>query len=302
MTETPVQVDIAIIETGLGGRLDATNVLTPKLSLITEIDIDHVKQLGNSHLEIAKEKAGIIKPNVPVLSSASHQPVLDFFSSFCEDKQVPFFSSKNETKVENIINSGESLSFDLITPEKRWSEVKISLLGKHQIQNAAGAIRAIEILRKTDFPIDKKAVYSGLQNVNWRGRMQIVQKGPIVIVDVAHNLQGIHTTIREITKIFSYKNMYCVFGVLGDKKYQDMLDCLNPFIHCYVAVTPDNERALPAEELAEKIKQKHKYVLVGKTITDGLLKALNLADKNDLICVLGSHFIVGEILVHYKNS
>jgi len=296
------KVDIALIETGLGGRLDATNVLTPKLSLITEIDIDHVKQLGNSHLEIAREKAGIIKPNVPVLSSASKQQVLDFFSSFCEDKQVPFFSSENETEVENISNSENWTSFDLITPQKKWSEVKLSLFGKHQVQNAVGAIRAVEILRKTDYPIDRKTVYSGLKNVNWKGRLQILQKKPTVIVDVAHNLQGINTAIKEIINHFSNKKIYCVFGVLGDKKYQDMLDSLNPFIDSYITVTPDNERALPAEELAENIKKNQKTVFVGQTISDGLQKALNLAEPNDLICVLGSHFIVGEILSNYKIS
>jgi len=158
-----------------------------------------------------------------------------------------------------------------------------------------------EILHQNHFPIPDEAVYTGLKHVDWQGRLQVLQDDPMVVVDVAHNIQGISTTMKAIKEIFPARKIYCVLGVLGDKKYKDMIDHLNQYVDYYITVTPNNERALPASTLADSIKTTHKPVLIGETIVEGLKIALALAQEHDLICVLGSHFIVGEIIKHYKK-
>ena len=296
------QVDIAIIETGLGGRLDATNVLRPEIAVITEIDIDHVKQLGNTHLEIAREKAGIIKPDIPVLSGTANREVEELFEMVCKKKRSKFISAPKNSDLEILSCNRRGCSFHLITPDNRWQNMKLSLLGHYQVKNSVTAIRTIEELNKNNFNIDQSAVYSGLNNVNWQGRLQVLQNYPVLVVDVAHNIQGISSTISAITQIFSYQKLICVFGILADKKTSEMINILKPHVDLFVSVTPDNERALPAEELAKRIKQTGKPVKVGQTIREGHGLALDFAKNKDLVCVLGSHFVIGEILNIYKKS
>ena len=296
------QVDIAIIETGLGGRLDATNVLIPEISVITEIDIDHVKQLGDTHLQIAREKAEIINPGIPLLSGASNRKVDEYFESVCAEKGSRFISALQDTDLEILGCNQKGSDFHLITPDHRWQYLKLSLLGHHQVKNSVTAIRTIEELNRNNFNIDKSAVYSGLKNVNWPGRLQILQNDPVLVVDVAHNIQGISSTISAITQIFSYQKMICVMGLLADKKTSEIINILNPYVDLYVAVTPDNERALTAQELAKRIEQTGKRVKIGQTIGEGLELALDFAKNKDLVCVLGSHFVIGEILKIYKKS
>lgn len=296
------QVDIAIIETGLGGRLDATNVLIPEISVITEIDIDHVKQLGDTLLQIAREKAGIIKPGVPVLSGASNRKVDEYFESVCRKKRSKFISAPRDTDLEIINCHHRGSDFNLVTPDHRWQNLKLSLLGHYQVINSVTAIRTIEELNRNNFDVDKNAVYSGLKNVNWPGRLQVLQNDPVLVVDVAHNIQGISSTISAITQIFSYQKMICVLGLLADKKTSEIINILNPYVDLFVAVTPDNERALPAQELAKRIEQTGKRVKIGQTIGEGLELAMDFAKNKDLVCVLGSHFVIGEILNIYKKS
>ena len=156
-------VDIAIVETGLGGRLDASNVLIPKMSIITEIDIDHVKQLGNTPLKIAGEKAGIIKENVPVLTSATKPDVIDFFESTSKEKNCKFISTVRDSKIVNSSCSNNGNIFDLNTKENNWQNVNLNLLGNYQVHNSVASICAFEELEKNGLPFKKQAVYNGLK-------------------------------------------------------------------------------------------------------------------------------------------
>ncbi|HDL19039.1 MAG TPA: bifunctional folylpolyglutamate synthase/dihydrofolate synthase [Bacteroidetes bacterium] len=295
------KVDIAIVETGLGGRLDATNVLHPKLSVITEIDIDHVKQLGATFLQIAQEKAGIIKPGVPVLSNASDRKVQELFALVCRERDAEFIDASAGMKIENPDCTPRACYFDLTTPQNHWPKMQLSLLGKHQVQNAVTAVRAVETLHDNILPVKRKAVYAGLERVKWNGRMQVLQEKPTVVVDVAHNDQGISVTIKEVDRIFLHQKLFCVFGVLKDKDFSKMLRTMNPFVDFYIAVTPNDERALPAGELREQIAKMGKRVVAGNSIIDGLKKAQRLAGPEDLICIIGSHFVAGEVINYYKN-
>lgn len=295
------KVDIAIVETGLGGRLDATNVLQPKLTVITEIDIDHVKQLGTTFLQIAREKAGIIKPGVPLLSNAGDPQVQAFFASVCRERGAEFIDASAGMKIEELVCTPKACYFDLTTPKNHWPKMQLSLLGKHQVQNAVTAVRAVETLHETILPTKKQAVYAGLEKVKWSGRMQVLQEKPTVVVDVAHNDQGVSVTIKEVDRIFLHRKLICVFGVLREKNYNKMLRTMNPYVDFYVAVTPNDERALPAEKLREQIANMGKNVVAGNSIIDGLKKAHKLAGLDDLICIIGSHFVAGEIINYYKN-
>jgi len=297
-----VNLDIAVIETGLGGRLDATNIITPVVSVITEIDIDHVKQLGNTLLAIAREKAGIIKPGVPVVTSASQREVLQLFAAICAEQRAQFVDTFAGAFTNHVHSTQHGTIFDLTTLENSWQGLRLSLLGSHQIRNAMAVARTIEVLRQMDYSIQDQALFSGFSEVDWPGRMQILQTRPTLIVDAAHNPNSIQTTLTEIKRIFFYRKMICVFGVLADKDFSKMIEIMNCFVDRYVAVTPLNERGLPAAVLAEKIAQTGKEVTIGTSILAGVEQAQAFAGAEDLICVIGSHFIIGEVLKSYKNS
>lgn len=267
------KVDVAIIEVGLGGRLDSTNIITPELSVITNIGLDHVQILGDTVEKIASEKAGIIKKNIPVVIGER------------DVKTEPVFTAKAEELKAEITFASDS---DII--------YKTDLLGSYQKKNLKTAVVAISKLK--DFTITQEQITNGLINVvkntNLKGRWQILQHQPKVICDTAHNKEGLQYVLEQLKKE-EYQKLHIVLGVVSDKKLEDILPMF-PKEAKYYFCKPDIPRGLSEEKLKERAKQ---YDLIGECYDSVQLaykESLNFASSYDLIFIGGSTFTVSEIL------
>ena len=271
------KVDIAIIEVGMGGRLDSTNVITPLISVITNIGLDHTHFLGNTLSLIANEKAGIIKPNIPV--------VIGEYNS----ETKPVFLAKANTE-----NSDIYFASDLI------SEVyDCALLGDYQVSNIKTVIQTIKVLQQqNEFKVSKENIKNGLLNVmkntNLQGRWQELQKNPLVICDTAHNEHGLKIVLNQIEKQ-NFKQLHFVFGVVNDKDLDKILP-LFPKNAKYYFCKPNIPRGLEANILQEKCLEFGLIGILNNSVATAYKKALLEANTNDMIFIGGSTFVVAEIL------
>lgn len=269
------QVDVAVIEVGLGGRLDSTNIINPLLSVITNIGFDHVALLGNTYEAIAFEKAGIIKPKVPVVIGQYNQ------------KTKPVFISKsNETASEIIFAS------DLNFPE-----VISDLKGNYQSHNKKTVQAAIEVLRRF-FTISDEAVSNGfkhvIKNTKLQGRWQVLSSQPLIVADTAHNKDGLEIVVEQIYQQ-KYEQLYMVFGVVNDKDLEDILPLL-PQEATYFIAKPDVPRGLEVSDLKNKMEAFGFDLVVCSSIPEAFTLAKNTAKPDDMIYIGGSTFVVAEIL------
>ena len=268
--------DINIIETGLGGRLDSTNIIHPKISVITNISLEHTKILGDTLEQIAQEKAGIIKPQTPIVIGRSQ----------LETKQV-FISKAKE-------NNSQILFADI---EKK-RDFELDLKGEIQQQNAQTAFQTISVLNSLDSHISDENVKNGLKNVikntGLLGRFQLVNNSPVIIYDTAHNPDGLRTLIKEIMKLKPH-NLHAVIGIAKDKNQLDMLSVF-PKESSFYFCSSSNDRVMQGYQLKAIAKQLNLQGESFKTVEEGLRSAKKEADKKDVIVVTGSNFIVADIL------
>ncbi|MGV6845975.1 MAG: bifunctional folylpolyglutamate synthase/dihydrofolate synthase [Lutibacter sp.] len=269
------KVDIAVIEVGLGGRLDSTNIINPLVSVITNIGFDHTQFLGNTLIEIAREKAGIIKQNTPVVIGEYQLEIQSEFSNIAKLNNAPiYFAYKNEALF------------------------KTDLKGSYQKHNVKTAFEAIEIIRKKGFNIPLKAITNGFLNVvnntHLLGRWQILQSYPKIICDTGHNKEGLTYVLTQIKKE-SYNKLHIIIGVVNDKNLASIIP-LFPKNASYYFCKPDIPRGLNENILAQEFK---KFNILGDTfssVKEALNKATKIAKKNDLIFIGGSTFVVAECL------
>ena len=294
------KVDIAIIETGLGGRLDSTNVITPELSIITNIGYDHMNILGDTLEKIAFEKAGIIKPNLPVVIGESIPETKNIFldtARSCNAKIVfaeeKFNISKSDLKVDAL----EVEVFE--TDDQQKERYSLDLNGIYQQKNLLTVLTAVEELNNRGFNLDKENVRSALASVKkltgLHGRWDVIHQQPMIALDVAHNEDGIRQLLHQVS-LCNYKKLHIVFGIVKDKNADKILSLL-PKDAKYYFTRSQIPRALPEDELLEKAKA---YNLTGekyREVNEALQAAKNNADKKDLIVVCGSVFLVGEVEV-----
>lgn len=270
-----MNLDIAIIETGLGGRLDSTNIIRPELSIITNIGLDHTGILGETLSEIASEKAGIIKPNVPVIIGESSNEI-----------QAVFIQKAVET------NSKIHFAEEFIFPN-----YDSDLKGIYQEKNKRTVLTAIEMLNKQGFEISQNAIQSGLKNVisntGLRGRWEILQEIPLIIADTAHNPHGL-AEIQKQLSLTNYENLHLVLGFVNDKDVLSILEFF-PKDAQYYFCQPDVPRKLELDELKKMIPQNLKAEFI-PDVRQALEKAKSKAGKSDLIYVGGSTFVVAEII------
>lgn len=288
------KVDIAIIEVGLGGRLDSTNIITPELSVITNIGLDHVQFLGDTIRKIAIEKAGIIKPNVPVVIGESSDEIRDIFSD--RAKEV-------DTRIVFAEDTPQVISSQLV--DNKWfyttpmlQNIEGELGGLAQLKNANTILTSIEELRTCGFNISDQAIYSGFKNVceltGLMGRWQVIQDNPKVVCDTAHNKDGVKYVAQQLA-ITKCDKLHIIIGFANDKDVTHIVEMF-PEQAEYYFVNAQISRALPAKDL-QVIAQKHG--LHGKvyfTIKEAYTQAIENAEANDLIFVGGSNFVVGEFL------
>jgi len=270
------KVDIAIIEVGLGGRLDSTNIIKPEIAVITNIGLDHTRFLGETITKIAHEKAGVIKTETPVV-----------IGEYTEETKAIFLSKSKET------NSPVLFAEDMSTPK-----LELDLLGDYQLKNSQTAYTALSVLKKMGWKLSKEIIQTGLKkvidNTGLAGRWQILNYSPKIICDTAHNREGFSFVMKQLNMV-NCDQLHIVFGVVDDKKLDTILPLL-PKNATYYFCKPNVVRGLDEEKLKQKASQ---YSLVGQTyssVNEAYKKSLTAAAKNDLIFVGGSTFVVAEVL------
>lgn len=293
------KVDIAIVETGLGGRLDSTNIITPELCLITNIGWDHMNLLGDTLPKIAVEKAGIIKKQVPVIIGETTGKLKPIFVAKAAEMDAPLYFANELMKVKNSRLSSNGLRVMDVNKRSKplYKKLSLDLTGNYQTKNIKSVLLAVSILQKSGFNLPEKVIREALKNIGnltgLKGRWQILSKNPLTIADTAHNVNGIAEVIKQI-KAMHYKQLHMVIGMVNDKEIDNMLKLL-PAEATYYFCQAKIPRALPAGELANRAK---KYKLNGVVIPfvkAAMRKAQQNAKKNDLVFVSGSTFVVGEI-------
>ena len=269
-------VDIAIIETGMGGRLDSTNIISPELSVITNVSIDHVKFLGNTIADIAIEKAGIIKSGIPVVIGEKQNNISNIFINKAEEKKSKIFFAED---------------FNI-------KEYECELKGSYQKKNIKTAIVAIELLNDTEIKINEKNIIDGLnkiiQNTGIRGRWEIIGNKPLIICDVAHNIDALSIVINDIMSIKSNK-IHFVLGFVNDKNLDSIVDIFPESSNYYFA-KPNIERGLDELELQELFKNNNRIGESYSSIEQAFKSAIKQSDPNDVIYIGGSTFVVSEVI------
>lgn len=282
--------DFAILETGLGGTLDATNVIgVPKVAILTNIGMDHMQHLGNTLLEIAASKAGIIKEGGCVVSYEQLPEVKEVIDA-AADKQK---ASVIYADFSKITVHGESLSMQKMSYKDY--DISIPLIGEHQRRNAAVALEAVNALIAQGYSIPKEAVERGMFQVNWPARFEILAKRPLVILDGGHNIQCIQEAKKVLNQYVPDRKIIFVFGVMADKDYKAMIRELIPIAKEFIAVTPRNPRALPARDLAMAIHDQDGIAEYEDSVEDGIMAALEKAEVSDVICIIGSLYMAGDV-------
>lgn len=290
------KVDYGVIEVGLGGRLDSTNVLTPEVSVITSISFDHINILGGTLEEIAKEKAGIIKEGVPVVLYPQEKEVEEIILNIAKEKKSKVYLVEK--------NSGRLIDIDY---ENTYQKVQIKcnrniynvdfpLLGEHQILNLSVALNTIEVLGNiNNIDLDKKIIEESLRDVKWIGRLEVLGKKPLVVIDGAHNIDGIRALRKNVEKYFKYNKIYLLLGILADKQVEEMIKEITPLAEKVYALTPHSERAELSEDLKNEILKYNSNTIALESYEEALKLALSESKEEDLILVSGSLYMIGDM-------
>lgn len=293
-------VDVVVYEVGLGGRLDSTNIIHPLVSVITNIGFDHMAILGETVEEIASEKAGIIKPGVPVITTASQENALDVIRQKAKENKAKLYEfNKQFTVMEyNQLEKGEQ--FTIQTPFITIENIELSMKGKHQVNNAALAIMTATYLKTFySFLIEEHHIKAGLKEAFWPGRMEEVVKTPSIYLDGAHNEEGIATLVDTIKTRFSKKRVHILFSALSDKPLNKMIAELESVAHSIYYTTFDYPRALPARQLAELSSHKnHSYDESWENALNNIKASLS---DEDVLIVTGSLYFISTIRSFLKQ-
>ena len=282
--------DAVVLETGLGGRFDATNVIeAPLCSAIMNIGLDHTKILGDTLEKIAAEKAGIIKPGCDCVLYGQTPGVERVIREECERKNSPLHVA-DFGALESVFDSTDGQVFSY-----RGETYALPLLGEHQLKNAAVVLEICSVLREKGFRLDKDTVEHGLYSVSWPGRFEIVADDPFFVVDGGHNPQCAETVRENLKKYFPDTRRIILAGALADKDYEKLYEIIAPEADGFVCITPPCARALKAEALAEHLAKYGKPVSACDTIAEGVETAKEAAGEDGMVCAVGSLYSVGEI-------
>jgi dihydrofolate synthase/folylpolyglutamate synthase len=284
------RVDVAVLEVGMGGRLDATNVVRPELSVISNIALDHAEFLGPRLEDIALEKAGIIRRGGVCITAARQAPVLAVIDRVCRGKRARLLRVGREIRV--CVRAGGLLDFR--GPTSVLKKLALALKGPHQRENTACALGALGILCERGFTISDEAVRSGLAAVRWEGRLEVVAERPTILLDGAHNPAGAAALGKALGE-FKYRKLILVLGILADKDYRGMTRRLAPLAHRLIVTRPPDDRALAPDVLAAEARRWNPRVEVLENPREAVKRARAGARAEDLICVAGSLYLVGAV-------
>jgi dihydrofolate synthase / folylpolyglutamate synthase len=292
-------VDFVVLEVGLGGRYDATNVVNPLLGIITTISYDHIDILGDTLGKIAYEKAGIIKENIPMVVYPQEKEAMDVLMKVMVEKNAKAYFTE-DVKFELVSNTIEGIVLN-VTGEDFYSDLKIKLLGEHQILNALTALKGIEVLKALGFRIDRASIYRGFENAVWPGRFEIIAANPYIVLDGGHNPQCIDAIVSAVMKYFNDKKVRIVCGMLRDENYEEMVKSLIKISEDFITAAPNNPRALTAGELKDVIKKYGKNVLEAENIKAAVILGLSNVKKDEVLLFCGSFFMIGEVRTFLKE-
>lgn len=285
--------DIVVLETGMGGLLDATNVIdSPVLTVITSVSMDHMRFLGNTLAEIAAQKAGILKQGVPVVS-AKQRPEAEKVIAKRAAELCCFLTVADPAGITHIKYGLEKQRFSY----GGFTELEIPLAGKYQVENAALAVTALKILGERGFPLTEQKLRQGLMQTVWDGRFTLAGRKPWFIVDGAHNEDGAKRLAESLKFYFTNKRIVYIMGVLKDKEYGKMIELTHTLADQIITVTPsDNPRALPAYELAQEVARLHPDVTAADSLEEAVEMARLLAGKEDVIVAFGTLSFAGRLM------
>ncbi len=284
--------DIVVLEVGMGGELDSTNVIdTPELAVITNMGLDHTRELGPTIADIARAKAGIIKENGDVVIYGLNEEADAILVSACRKKHARLIIT-DHSRIHETAMDLKSLRFDF---EPEFHDLSCPLVGSYQLHNAAVALTAVEALRQKGWRIDTKAVINGFAAVKWPARFEILGRNPLFIIDGGHNPQGVEAAIDSIQKHLPDRRIVFLLGIMADKDVPHMLNQIAPLAQSVITVTPDNPRAMPADELAERVRAFGVEAVSCDSIQAGLDAAFASAGTGGVVCALGSLYMLGDI-------
>jgi dihydrofolate synthase/folylpolyglutamate synthase len=295
------KVDFAIIEVGLGGKYDATNIVNPILTIITNISLEHQNILGKKITEIAYQKAGIIKENIPIFTAAKNKS-LYIIKKISNDKKSPIYIIKNDNWIR-FKNNYKFQQFRIKGLLKNYN-VKTKLLAKYQGENITISIKSVEYLKINGININEESIEKGIEKTINKGRMEIINNKPIILLDGAHNPNGIKLLVETLKNDFEYDKLFFIIGVLKDKKIKDMIPPIISISDYIIATQANNDRALNSLKLERIVTKLNNNIDVAskKNIPDAIRYTLSLANYRDLICITGSLYTIGETIEFFKKN
>lgn len=295
-------VQAAVVEVGMGGRFDSTNVVTPAVSVITSIAMDHREHLGSTLRKIAYEKCGIIKSGRPVVTAVRTPSAIEVIVKTAGERSAPLSVSGDGFKLRRLkpVEDGERFNFE--SGSTRYEGLRVSLVGRQQVANAGMAVKAALILRDNGFEgITENSIRSALSGVFLPGRFEMARKNPPLIYDGAHNPKACSALCRALTERFGHSSVDFIFGSMGDKDYARMIRNLLPAARSFTFFSPSVPRAVPPDVFAETLKGSRIPRKVAQRL-EGITRIINSAPRNSVTCVTGSFYTVGEIRAAMSGS
>jgi dihydrofolate synthase/folylpolyglutamate synthase len=289
-----------VLEVGMGGQFDATNVITPEVCIITSISLDHTEVLGDSLAKIAREKAGIIKPGCRVVTSPQSDDVDRVIQSVCDGHGARLVRLGPDV---TVLDSRFDIGRQQFRVKGRLDtyELSIPLLGRHQLENAATAVAALEVLAEKGFAVTRDSIGRGLSQVDWPGRLQVVSQRPLIVVDGAHNPDGARRLKESLGQYFEFDRAVLIIGTSDDKDIAGVVSQLAPVFDSVIVARSRHPRALPVATIRAEFGRYGIEAQVAEDIPAALAKAVTLAGDQDIICVAGSLFVVAEAIEQAKK-
>ena len=305
--------DFAVIEVGLGGRLDATNVVTPVATVITPIGLEHTAILGETYTEIASEKAEIIKQKCPLALAPQHPEARTVFEKVASERNAPIVEPKDVVgrdccaSSSRLVRNADGLpvaqEFDVETDSESYPQLTMPLLGHHQFINATTAVTAIECLKQKGYIVPKASVYAGFKNVQWHGRIQRIRSSPIVVLDGAHSPASMEALCSTLRQSFRYDRVTFIVSLMRDKNLTAIGNIVSQTADFVIATQVlNNPRVMSAEEILDAWENTCKKISACSTPEKAITRALSGASPTDLICITGSLYLVGQALEIFKSN
>ena len=297
-------VDFSIIEVGLGGRLDATNVCKPIVSVITHLDFDHMDRLGNTLSDIAREKGAIIKQNTAVVSAKQFPEAEEVIKNIASEKEAPLYTYEEDFQTTLLRSELNGNLFHYAGIYNQLNNIYVPLAGEYQVENTSLAIAVAELINQKDFMISEDNIINGVKHSQWPGRFEIVREEPMIILDGAHNPNGASQFISNLKRLIPDKKIIAILGVFQDKDYPAIVKIIVPQVNQLILTMANNPRATPTEILAKEASQyiSKEKIIETNTVPEAIRKALRITEEKEVICITGSLYTVGEAKAYFLKK